>query len=299
MRRAHVVAIAALTLVAPQAGAQAPQEDVRITTEKVAGDVYMLQGQGGNIGLCVGDDGVLMIDDQFAPLTGKILAAVAELSDQPVRFVLNTHWHFDHVGGNENLGKAGAVIVAHDNVRTRMGSEQFMAAFDMRVPPSPKVALPVVTFADSLSFHLNGEEIQVFHVENAHTDGDAIVHFQSADVIHMGDTFFNGMYPFIDVGSGGSIDGVIAAADRILALAGERTRLIPGHGPVAGRETLRACRDRLASIRADVQKLIDAGKGRSEVIAAKPTARFDQEWGGGFLTPDVFVGIVFDSLTGD
>ncbi len=291
------LAVTAVSLVTSPLAAQSTR-DVKIKPVKVADGVYMLTGSGGNIGLSVGDDGVFMIDDQFAPLTEKILAAVSQLSREPVRFLVNTHWHGDHVGGNENMGKAGAIIIAHDNVRKRMSTDQFMAAFDRSVPASPAGALPVVTFTDAVTFHFNDEELHVFHVTNAHTDGDAIIHFREANVFHMGDTFFNGMYPLIDTGSGGSIDGMIEAADQVLARANRRTKFIPGHGPLGGRKDLRAYRDMLKTVSERIHKMVDDGKSRAEVIAAKPTSKLDGKWGGGFMKPDRWVGIVYDGMTG-
>jgi len=296
----------ALTLLAPALlglarPALAQQQDfsgVEIKVVPVAGGISMLEGQGGNLGVSVGEDGVFLIDDQYAPLTDKILAAIKGLSDRPIRFVLNTHWHGDHTGGNENLGKAGTLIVAHDNVRVRMSTEQFIKAFNSTVPKSPKDALPVVTFNDTVTFHLNGEEIHAFHVPPAHTDGDSVVHFRNADVVHTGDLFFNGLYPFIDVSSGGSVDGVIAAVEKILAMTGEGTKLIPGHGPLGTRADLIAYRDMLQSIRASVAALVAAGKNLEEVKAAGPTAAFDEKWGQGFLSPDNFLAIVYTSLGG-
>ncbi len=271
--------------------------DVTIKTQRVAGNVYMITGRGGNMGLSVGADGAFLIDDQYAPLTARIIEAVRDLSPKRVQFVINTHWHGDHTGGNENLGKAGAIIVAHDNVRRRMSTEQFNEAFNHTVPASPAGALPVVTFAESMTFHYNGEEIRVQHVAPAHTDGDSIVFFRNANVIHMGDTFFNGMYPFIDVSSGGSISGMILAADTALALANEQTRIIPGHGPLSGVTELRASRAMLKIVHDRVQNMIRNGDSRDEVIAAEPTGDLDAAWGGGFMKPDQWVGIVYDSLT--
>ena len=290
------LAVTAVSVVTSPLAAQSTR-DVKIKPVKVADGVYMLTGSGGNIGLSVGDDGVFMIDDQFAPLTEKILAAVSQLSRKPVHFLVNTHWHGDHVGGNENMGKAGAIIIAHDNVRKRMSTDQFMAAFDRSVPASPAGALPVVTFTDAVTFHFNDEELHVFHVTNAHTDGDAIIHFREANVFHMGDTFFNGMYPFIDTGSGGSIDGMIEAADEVLARANRRTKFIPGHGPLGGRKDLRAYRDMLETVSERIHKMVDDGKSRDEVIAAKPTSELDGTWGNGFMKPDRWVGIVYDGIT--
>ncbi len=272
-------------------------ENVQIQTQKVVPGVYMLVGQGGNLGVSAGSDAVFLVDDQFAPLTEKIRAAIAAFSDRPIEFVLNTHWHFDHTGGNENLGTGGALIVAHDNVRKRMSVEQFMEAFDRTVPASPKVALPVVTFSEEVTFHINNDEIHVFHVADAHTDGDAIIHFSKANVVHMGDTYFNGFYPFIDVGSGGSIDGMITAADRVLAITDAETKIIPGHGALSDKAGLTAFRDMLKGVRDAVAAQVATGKTQEQVVAAKPTAAFDAKWGGGFLNPDQFTSIVYSDLS--
>jgi glyoxylase-like metal-dependent hydrolase (beta-lactamase superfamily II) len=283
--------------VAPAALAQTNFDEVEIKTVSVAPGVWMLVGAGGNIGVSAGADGVFLVDDQYAPLTPKILAAVKGVSDRPVRFVVNTHWHGDHTGGNENLGGAGAVIVAHDNVRQRMSTDQFMARFDRTVPASPPAALPVITFADGVTFHLNGDTLEVVHLPAGHTDGDSAVIWQEADVIHAGDLFFNGIYPFIDLGSGGSVDGLITAVDRLLERAGEGTKIIPGHGPLATHADLAAYGEMLKGVRAAVAALIAEGKTRDEAIAAKPTTAWDEKWGGGFIDADGFTGTVYDSLT--
>jgi glyoxylase-like metal-dependent hydrolase (beta-lactamase superfamily II) len=283
-------------LAAAPALAQQDFSKVEVKSERVAEGLYMLTGSGGNMGLSVGTSGTYLIDDQYAPLSEKILAAIRAITPDPVRFVVNTHWHGDHTGGNENMGKAGALIVAHENVRVRMSREHFMAAFGRKIPPSPEAALPVVTFTDAVTFHWNGDEIRVHHVPPAHTDGDSIVHFVKADVVHMGDVFFNGGYPFIDTSSGGRVDGVIAAADRVLAAVGEKTRIIPGHGPLATKADLQAYRDVVKTLRDRIAKLKAEGKSRDQVIAAKPTADHDAKWGGGFMKGDTFTGLVYDSL---
>lgn len=288
-----------LCLLGSLSYAQRNFDSVQVRSAKLADGVFMLTGSGGNIGLSSGEDGIFIIDDQFAPLTDKIKAAIASStgSAAPVRFVLNTHWHWDHTGGNENMGKAGAVIVAHENVRKRMSVENFNTFFKNTIPASPAVALPVVTFTTDVTFHLNGEEIHIFHVDPAHTDGDAIVHFLKSNIVHMGDCFFNGFYPFIDVSSGGSVTGMIAAVDRVLAMINDQTKLIPGHGRLGTRSELKAFRDMLAGVRDNVAKLIAEGKTLDEAKAAKPSRSFDETWGKGFLSPDDFVAIVYASLS--
>jgi cyclase len=270
----------------------APAQDfskVEIKATRLTDSIYMLTGAGGNIGLGVGDDAVFVIDDQYAPLGDRISAAIARITPKPVKFILNTHWHGDHTGGNENFAKTGTLIVAHDNVRKRMSTEQFIEAFGMRTPPSPPAALPVVTFDSAVSFHLNGEDIRAIHMPHAHTDGDAIVHFIRSDVIHMGDVQFNGMYPFIDTDSGGSVEGVIAACDKVLAIAGEKTKIIPGHGPLSNKQELKAYRDMLGVVSGRVKALAAQGKKVEEIVAANPTAEFDAQWGNGFLKGPKFV----------
>ncbi|NES23931.1 MAG: MBL fold metallo-hydrolase [Symploca sp. SIO3E6] len=278
--------------------AYAQDDKPQLQTIPVTEGIYMLKTeQAGNIGVSVGEDGVFLIDDQLAPMTEQIRTAVSAISNQPIRFILNTHWHFDHTGGNENFGRAGVVIVAHDNVRQRMKVDHFIEALNMEIPASPSVALPVITFNDRATFHLNDDEIQAFHVDPAHTDGDSIIHFQEADVIHAGDIYFNGIYPFIDLSSGGSIEGMIAAVEKILAMAGEQTKIIPGHGPLSTRAELVAYRDILVTVRDQVKAAIAQSISLEDFIASKPTKDFDATWGKGFLTPEQFLTIVYTDLS--
>jgi len=291
-------AAAATAMAAGPLQAQDDMSEVEIGVTDLGDGLYMLTGRGGNMGLSVGEDATFLIDDQFAPLTPKIRAAIAELTDQPVKFVFNTHWHFDHVGGNENFGETGSVIVAHDNVRERMSKDQFLEAFNREVPASPPEALPVVTFNDRVTFHLNGETIRAFHTPHAHTDGDSVIHFDGANVFHMGDTFFHKMYPFIDASSGGSVNGVIEAANAVLAMADEESVIIPGHGPIAGRDDLRAYRDMLATVRDSINAMIADGMSLEQVQAANPTADFDAMHNEmGMFEPAQWVGLMYGLLT--
>lgn len=293
-------------LVVAGLGSPAPlnaqgMENVQIRTLEVADGVYMLMGQGGNIGVSVGEDGVFIIDDQFAPLTERILAAIAEITDDPVRFVFNTHWHGDHTGGNENMGEAGALIVAHDNVRQRMSTDQVLERIGRPVsttPASPEGALPVVTFSEDVSFHINGGRLHAFHVSNAHTDGDAIVHFVDANVVHMGDTFFRDRFPFIDTASGGSIDGLIAAVGDALAVMNPDTRIIPGHGDLSGRSDLQAYGDALKAMRAAVASLMAQGLTLEEIQARRPVRAQAEAWGQDRAAEDGFVATIHFGLGG-
>jgi glyoxylase-like metal-dependent hydrolase (beta-lactamase superfamily II) len=284
-----------LAAALPLAAQQPNFDEVQIKTTPLGYGLYMLQGFGGNIGVSTGNDGVILVDDQFAPLTPKIEAAIRAVSDKPIRFVVNTHWHFDHTGGNENLGKAGTLIVAHHNVRKRMAAAGVLMA-RMEIPPAPGAALPIVTFGADASFHVNGLEIAAVHVEPAHTDGDAVVFFQGANVVHAGDTYFNGFYPSIDWSSGGHIDGMVAAVDRVLGLIDDKTKVIPGHGPLADKKALRGYRDLLTTVAARIKKLMDEGKSLEQIQAARPTKEYDDTWGKGHFKPDAWVAMVHEGL---
>jgi len=229
-------------------------DNVTITTTKLSDNVYMLVGAGGNIGVSVGDDGVFVIDDQFAPLTTKIEAAIKTLSDKQIQFLVNTHYHGDHTGGNENMKKLGTTIIAHDNVRKRLEDK-------------PKDALPVITFNDELSLHINGEKISVFHVEHAHTDGDALLYFTKSNVLHTGDVYFNKRYPYIDLNSGGSVNGYIEAVKKGLSAINDDTKIIPGHGELSTKAEYQFFFEMLETLKDNVLSEIKKGKTEDEVAA--------------------------------
>lgn len=291
----HVGALA-LMLFSTTGQAQS-MEDVEIGVSPVTDGVYALTGRGGNIGLVVTDDGAFLIDDQYAPLTDKILAAVRSVTDQPVKFVLNTHWHGDHTGGNENLAGQGTLVVAHDNVRERMSSEQVSEFFGRTTPPSADGALPVMTFDSTVTFHLGDQTVHAFHVPHAHTDGDSVVHLPDANVIHTGDIVFYGLYPFVDVDSGGSLSGVIAAVERIADLADAETAIIAGHGPVIDREQLLGYHEMLKTVHVRLTDAIAQGQNLEDIKAAGITAEYDDVWGGGFIPTERWIELLYRDLT--
>jgi glyoxylase-like metal-dependent hydrolase (beta-lactamase superfamily II) len=294
----HRTLVSAAALLVSTA-ALAQQQDfskVQITTQQVARNLYMLMGSGGNIALSTGADGSVLVDTEYAPLNEKIRAAVKGAGGSDVKFVINTHYHGDHTGGNEPFGKAGALIVAHENVRIRMSTEQFMAALNQKIPPSPVAALPKLTFPTRATFHWNGNTVNAFHVDNAHTDGDSIVQFANLNVFHMGDTYVKDQYPLIDRSANGSLDGFISAAEAVLARSDSGTKIIPGHGELANKSDLQRFHDMLVTARASVKALVDQGKSEDEAVAAKPTAALDEQWGTGFIKADAFVRMAYQSL---
>jgi len=276
----------------------AQEQGVEYIATPLSSTVTMIKGKGGNIAVSFGEDGVFIIDDQLKPLTDQLLASIAKVSEQPIRFVINTHYHGDHVGGNETLGGAGSVIIAHDNVRQRMTSEQFSNFMNSTTPVWPKDSLPVVTFNDQVTLHLNGEAVTVTHVPRGHTDGDSIVHFPDSNVLHMGDIFFNGLYPYIDLDGGGSIQGMIAAVELGIGMANAETRIIPGHGPLSDLNGMREYYAFLTKARDNVQALIDQGMSLEQAIAAKPTAEWDETLGKVWIKPEQLVIFIYNSLTG-
>ncbi len=276
-------------------------DKVQFTEVKATDNIYMLQGAGGNIGLFFGDDGLFLIDDQFAPLHEKLIEMIRQLSLDSVAdfsnaFLINTHFHHDHTGGNELIGDAGAVIVAHEKGRERLTVEQFVPFFDSRNPALKRTGLPVITFKSDISFHLNGERVDVIHVARAHTDGDAIVHFTNSNVIHTGDIVFMQTYPFIDLDNGGSVAGTIKGTELILSLSNNNTKIIPGHGNMTDRAGLELYHKMLISTYNQVQQLVTDGKTLDEIQAANPTKEFDEMFNG-FISNDAYVGLLYRDLT--
>jgi glyoxylase-like metal-dependent hydrolase (beta-lactamase superfamily II) len=275
--------------------AQTDFSKVEVKATKVAGNVYMLQGSGGNIGVSVGDDGLLIVDDQFAPLADKIRAALKGIADKKLRFILNTHWHGDHTGGNIAFGPE-ATIIAHDNVRKRLATEQKSTVFNSTTPPSPKEALPVITFNDSLSVHFNGEDIRAIHFPHGHTDGDSVIFFSASNVVHLGDDFFAGRFPFVDLESGGSVEGLVKNIGELIGKIPADAKLIPGHGPISTLDDLKSYHRMLQQTSEIVRQKITAGKTLDQIKTEGLPAEW-APWGTGFIKTDRWVETIYKSLT--
>ncbi len=288
--------LSALVSVSTAVVAQQDFSKVEISHEAVAGSIFMLKGAGGNIALLVGDEGSLMVDDQYEPLAPKIKTAISSLSTKPVQLLLNTHWHFDHTGGNTQFNSAETLMIAQDNVRVRMLSGGEIKAFGAKIPPAKIEALPELTFKERLSLHFAGEDIEALAAPAAHTDGDAIVFFKNSNVVHMGDLYFKGVYPFVDLSSGGSVTGVLAAVNAALDRMDEQTKVIPGHGSLSNKAELTDYRNMLQFSVDAVGALKEAGKSLQEAQQAMPVAKLNKNYGGGFIKPDVWVEFVYLSL---
>jgi cyclase len=287
-----------LTLVlfcAVAAQAQTDFSKVEIKATKVSGNVYMLEGAGGNIGVSVGDDGLLIVDDQYAPLADKIKAALKGLADKKLRFILNTHWHGDHTGGNVVFGPE-APVIAHDNVRKRLSTEQRSTVFNRTTPPAPKEALPIITFNQSLTVHFNGEEIRAIHFPQGHTDGDSVIFFSASNVVHLGDDFFAGRFPFVDLESGGTVEGLIRNIGEIIERIPAGAKLIPGHGPISTVDDLKSYHRMLQQTTEIVRGKIVAGKTLDQIKTEGLPAEW-APWGSGFIKTDRWVETIYKSLT--
>ena len=272
-------AVALAQQAAPAPAPAAPPPDVKIETVNLAPGIYMLIGRGGNIGLTVGRDGAAIIDDQFADMVPKIRSAVALLAAEPVKFVINTHLHGDHTGGNDAFGASGAVIIAQENVRKRLGVDSVNAGTGAAVPARAREALPVITFADQATLHFNDDDLEFTHLPNAHTETDIAIRFRKANIVHMGDMFVGG-FPFIDAGNGGTLDGLIRAHETVLASIDDNTKVIRGHGPLGNKAELKAFHDMLVVVRDRIAKLVRAKKTQEQVVEARPTKEFEEKYGG-------------------
>jgi cyclase len=268
---------------------------IEVKATKVAGNVYMLQGAGGNIGVSVGDDGILIVDDQYAPLADKIRAALKGIADKKLRFILNTHWHGDHTGSNVVFGPE-APIIAHDNGRKRLSTEQRSTVFNSTTPPAPKEALPIITFNESLTVHFNGEEIRAIHFPHGHTDGDSVIFFTASNVVHLGDDFFASRFPFVDLESGGTVEGLIKNIGEIIGKIPAGAKLIPGHGPISTIDDLKSYHGMLQQTTEIVRKKIAAGKTLDQVKSEGLPAEWES-WGTGFIKTDRWVETIYKSLT--
>ena len=269
---------------------------IPLKVQKLRDNIYMLSGPGGNMAALDGPDGKVMVDSSYSPATPKIIAALTGISNTPLKFLINTHWHLDHTDGNAPLHEAGAFIFAHENTRKRLSSPQDIVAFGLHLDTTPVAAWPQQTFTDNMALYLDNESIHLGYMPPAHTDTDIYVHYQHTNVLHMGDIFFNGMYPFIDAGTKGNISGMIAGADKGISLSDGDTIVIPGHGPVADKAALTKYRDMMATVRDRVQTQKAAGKSLEVVKSSKPTAEFDAVFGKGMIPPDAFVAEVFSTL---
>ena len=283
-------------LFAVSVSAQTDFSKVQMKATKVAGNVYMLEGAGGNIGVSVGDDGLLIVDDQFAPLADKIRAALKGIADKKLHFILNTHWHGDHTGGNVAFGPE-ATIIAHDNVRKRLSTEQKSTVFNSTTPPSPKEALPVITFDQTLTVHFNGEDIRAIHYPHGHTDGDSVIFFSASNVVHLGDDFFAGRFPFVDLESGGSVEGLVKNIGELITKIPADAKLIPGHGPISTLDDLKSYHRMLQQTTEIVRGKIKAGKTLDQIKSEGLPAEW-APWGTGFIKTDRWVETIYKSLTG-
>ena len=269
---------------------------VPLQTLLLRDNVHLLFGPGGNMVVLDGRDGKILVDSSFGRVAPKVKQMLDSFSSAPLKILIDTHWHFDHTDGNAAMHHMGAMILAHENTRTRLSTPQVIEFLKMHFPPSPPDALPQQTFTDTFELFFNKEEIRLAHFAPAHTDTDIYIHFANSNVLHMGDTFFQGAYPFIDGSTGGHIDGMIAAAAKGIAMVDSSTKIVPGHGPVGDKAALTAYRDMLATVRDRVKKQKTSGKSLNEVIATKPTAEYDPAFGGGLNTPDQFVELVYSTL---
>ena len=270
---------------------------LELNTTKLTNSMYVIHGSGGNVILSIGNDGIILVDDQYAPVTEKMKSVIANITNKPIKFVINTHWHPDHVGGNEKLGEAGAIIISHDNVRKRLSNDQFFELINQTIPALSKKGLPIITFSDNMTFYQNNDEIRISYLDNGHTDGDSAVYFTQNNVIHVGDDFSDRAYPFMDLSTGGSIDGLISSLQSIISMINNDTKVVAGHSGISNQTKVKDYVGMLIDVRSVISNMIKEGKTLDEIIQSKPTSQYDtiyQDYS--FIKPKDFVTNLYESL---
>ncbi len=270
---------------------------LELNTTRLTENMYVIHGSGGNVILSIGNDGIILVDDQYAPVTEKMMSLIANITNKPITFVINTHWHPDHVGGNERLGEAGAVIVSHENVRKRLNQDQFFEMINQTIPALSKKGLPIITFSDNMTFYQNNDEIRISYLDNGHTDGDSAVYFTQNNVIHVGDDFSDEAYPFMDLSTGGSIDGLISSLKSIISIINNDTKVVAGHSGISNQTKVKDYANMLIDVRSLISSMIKEGKSLDEIIQSKPTAQYDTTYRDySFIKPKDFVTNIYESL---
>jgi cyclase len=270
---------------------------LEINTTKLTDSMYVIHGSGGNVILSIGNDGIILVDDQYAPVTEKMKSVIANITDKPIKFVINTHWHPDHAGGNEKLGEEGAIIISHENVRKRLGNDQFFDSINQTIPALSKKGLPIITFSDNMTIYQNNDEIRISYLDNGHTDGDSAVYFSQNNVIHVGDDFSDKAYPFMDLSTGGSIDGLISSLHLIISMIDNETKVVAGHSGISNQTKVKDYTNMLIDVRSLIRNMIKEGKSLDEIIQSKPTSQYDtiyQDYS--FIKPKDFVTNIYESL---
>jgi glyoxylase-like metal-dependent hydrolase (beta-lactamase superfamily II) len=297
MKLTNKIAMLTTTIAASWFTVAQETTELRVVTTEVAPQLFMLEGAGGFVGgnmmLSIGEDGVIMVDDALSSNLALIKTAIKSVTDKPIDYLINTHIHADHIGNNEAFSKEGSHIVAHESIRQRLIKDGVPRSANKK---APKGSLPVITFSHAMDFHLNGDDMHVFHVKNAHTDGDAVIHIENENLIHTGDTLFNGMFPYIDYAHGGSLDGYINAQKTMLGLANEETKIIPGHGPLANKKDLQASIAMLEDSKEIISKLVANGKSEDEIVKLNPLSAYHDKWNWGFITTERMTRQIFKGL---
>lgn len=293
-----LLALGAFVLIVSLSNPSSFASHLDLNATKLNDSMYVIQGSGGNVILSVGNDGVILVDDQYAPVTEKMKSVITNITNKSIKFVINTHWHPDHVGGNEKLGEAGAIIVSHENVRKRLSNDQFFELINQTIPALSKTGLPVITFSDNMTFYQNNDEIQISYLDNGHTDGDSAVYFTQNNVIHVGDDFSDRAYPFMDLSTGGSIDGLISSLQSIISIINNDTKVVAGHSAISNQTKVKDYVGMLIDVRNAISNMNKEGKSLDEIIQSKPTSQYDTTYyDHSFVDPNDFVTNIYESLS--